>query len=111
MTKRVTPQDDPERLDDGGPLFAQARKHDPATSHEAAARASVNVGRQTVLGIFLEHRELTDEQLVRLVGHSMSPSGARTRRAELVQMGQIVDSGRRTLTTSRRKTIIWRLAR
>lgn len=41
---------------------------------------------------------------------TMSPSGARTRRAELVAQGKVVDSLKRTKLPSGRFAIVWKLA-
>jgi len=40
----------------------------------------------------------------------MNPSTERPRRGELVEMGVLLDSGRRAKTKSGRNTIIWNLA-
>jgi hypothetical protein len=39
-----------------------------------------------------------------------SPSGIRSRRAELTDLGLIIDSGRRTVTPSGRPCIVWTLS-
>lgn len=56
----------------------------------------------------LEHfGPMTDEEILCRLPVKMSPSGARTRRRELVDKGLVQDSGRRSTTQSGRKTIIW----
>ena len=91
-----------------------ARNSDPHTSHEAAA--SVRGLRETqhmVLSV-LAAGPATDEEIAERLasmGAVVSPSGARTRRSELVRAGLVVDTGERLLTRSRRRTIVWALAR
>lgn len=92
-----------------------ARKSDPQTSKDAAREA---FGSRSQTHRFIEQtlREkgpMTDEQLgdaARYAAFVVSPSGLRTRRAELVEAGIVTDSGRRARTTSGRKTIVWEIA-
>jgi len=67
---------------------AHARRTDPETSHDAARSVEVTPGRAAVLRAFLNHGDMTDEQLSRCpeVKH-LSPSGIRTRRKELADAG------------------------
>jgi len=87
---------------------AHARRTDPATSHEAAARASVGLTKKqyAVLSIFevLYPLALTDPELQREyrirqrpLGHiqHQSESGIRTRRKELCDLGLLQFAGRR----------------
>lgn len=97
---------------DGDTLFAppRARPTDPATSHQAAATVAATTGRQVVLETLRAHPAgLCDEELVAVVGDRLSPSGARTRRRELVDAGLVADSGIRRRTRAGRKTIVWRV--
>lgn len=86
-----------------------ARSTDPGTSW-AAARSVTRI-RQTQQWILdLLATPMTDEQIALALerdGHSVSPSGARTRRAELVDLGLVVDSGQRTLLKTGRRAIVW----
>ena len=92
-----------------------ARSTDPTTSHDAAAsaRAAAPTIRAAVLAALRSHGPMTDEELLHQLhrdGVRCSPSGARTRRAELVRAGQVEDSGEVALTASGRRTIIWQEA-
>jgi len=104
-----------------------ARSTDPATSHNAARLVdkmkaadiqeeilrivSARVFRDKVLeGSSAPLVGFTDEELVEgLVPGSVSPSGVRTRRNELVRGGWLRDSGYRRRTRSGREAIIWTL--
>jgi hypothetical protein len=93
-------------------LFDQpiARSSDPETSHEAAKSvSSVPYNQARILRIVRLHGPLTDEEIYdfAIVRDYNSPSGARTRRHELVQLGHVVDSGKRKKTKSGRNTIMW----
>ena len=96
---------------------AHARTTDPQTSHEAARTVNVTRGQQIVLNEFLMYHEMTDEQLIEALkirqgscyDAKLSDSGARSRRAELVAIGILKDTGRRTTTAANRKTTIWGL--
>jgi len=96
------------------PLRAVARTSDPATSHEAARSVTgIRESQKHVLSVLKEHPEgLIDEELVRAVRSKvpMSISGVRTRRAELVEMGLVRDSGSVRLTENKRRSIVWRAA-
>ncbi len=100
------------------PLFphAHARREDPETSKAAARSLTPQaLGKQQalVLGFFEEYGPMADTQLVSAVyraGITASPSGLRSRRAELVAIGKLKDSGRRLLGPSGRLHTIWSLA-
>lgn len=78
-----------------------------ATSREAAwsARSEAGKLRGVVLATIREHGPCTDERVQTITG--MNPSTERPRRIELVQAGQVRDSGRTDLTHSRRKAVLW----
>mgnify|MGYP000364252033 CR=1 FL=1 len=91
-----------------------ARATDPATSHQAAASVqNVTATQSAVLRLLTW--PLTDEELVdqyynlASVGGApnASPSGIRSRRAELVARGLVQDSGERTKLSSGRQAIRW----
>src|SRR5262245_46046342 len=93
--------------------YQLARKSDPETSHEAAAALNGRRVTETMRAILAMIRAaaetgMTDEQIAKHYhGPASSPSGLRTRRAELVEAGYVKDSGRRVLTRANRRTIVW----
>lgn len=97
--------------------MAYARITDPQTSHDAADSVENISATQSAILLILEFAK-TDQDLVD-VYYSMcsaglcpnaSPSGIRSRRAELVKRGLVVDSGRREKLTSGRHAILWQKA-
>lgn len=100
------------------PNAARARRSDPETSHAAAASLSVDRLREQqryVLMLLEIWGPSTDVQLARFHATDsdaprMSPSGLRTRRAELVRMGKVRDTGGRVVLPTGRKAIVWGLA-
>lgn len=90
-----------------------ARNTDPETSHEAAASVR-NVGgvHKTILNLLHQHGPMTDEEIFckLTLNSQVSPSGARSRRAELVKMSLVLDAGFRRLTAAKRQTIVWRIS-
>lgn len=88
---------------------AHARNDDPITSVEAADSVhDITGAQQKVLEAFRRHGPMTDEQLFAL-GLGLSPSGTRSRRAELVDRRLLEDSGVKSITKSGRRTIIWQV--
>lgn len=98
---------------------AHARSGDPTTSHAAAASVDdLRCSQRAVLAVFTRFGdEMTDEELIarydRLVlggeAPRQSPSGIRSRRAELVGGGHLVDTKRTTKLRSGRKAVLWAL--
>ena len=89
------------------------RPTDPETSRDAVPdKQRRQTVRDRVLGLFQTHKTLTDEQLAEIypqhLGPQTSPSGLRTRRAELVDAGLVVPAGF-SLNKSGRRVIIWAL--
>lgn len=103
---------EPSFFDAGGKVVAFARRDDPDTSHEAAREVSPHI-RKVRLEV-LEYAEscgragFTDAAMsAHFATHS---STYRTRRAELVDLGMIEDSGERvTLPDSGRRHAVWRI--
>lgn len=91
---------------------AHARRSDPTTSHAAAASvADLNATQRLVLRVLREIGPSSDERLAEYWQthdvSSISPSGLRTRRAELVEKGLVVDSGQLVMTTGGNSAIVW----
>ena len=91
-----------------GEPTAHARNTDPAESH-AAARSVRNITavHRAILNLLRTPR--TDEELyvkLRFIGVNVSPSGARSRRAELVAQGKVAKVGQGR-TEAGRKCAVW----
>jgi len=89
---------------------AVARRWDPLTSWEAAGSLTPEaIGRAQLLvwRTLQDHPPMTDDELVDLLAGELSPSGIRTRRAELVDLGLVRDTGRRVRLRSGRRAIVW----
>lgn len=90
----------------------RARSTDPATSLEAAKTVS-NVGKtqQRILCALRAHGPMTDEELCKAIADQekepVSVSGIRTRRSELVELGDVYDTGKTRLTVTGRSAIVW----
>lgn len=91
--------------------MAKARKTDPVTSHLAAESVKdVTATQEYVLKAL--RRSRTDVELVEAyralrTAPRASESGIRSRRAELVRKGMVVDTGRRVRLGSGRYAIVW----
>lgn len=72
------------------PQQAHARRSDPETSHEAAAKITKKLTelQEQVLLLFRVHGQLTDLDLDRMAGTGRSTF--RTRRSELTKLGYVV---------------------
>lgn len=93
----------------------RARRTDPATSHAAAGTvAHLRHNQQIILTLLRLEGGQTDEELLLLwndrIAERISPSGLRTRRSELVDMGLVRDSGDRRPLESGRIAIVWEYA-
>lgn len=93
---------------------ARARTGDPDTSHEAARSVrNIHASHRTILDLFRKYGPMSDEALLYAVadeGLTMSPSGVRSRRSELVALRRLEATGRYTDTQAGRRTTIWDLA-
>lgn len=91
---------------------AHARRTDPETSHEAAESVTNLTSKQAaVLEMLKNSGPMCDEQIFDALwdaGFKMSPSGARTRRDELVGQGLLEFSGRYVTLRSGRRSRVWK---
>ena len=92
----------------------QARRTDPQTSHDAARSVKdVSKTKKAILSLLRKHQ--SDMQLVanysKLARQNKAPraseSGIRSRRAELVKLGLVKDTGKRDKSASNRQMIVW----
>lgn len=95
---------------------AHARRTDPTTSHEAAKSVRNQTDtHERILELFERFGDATDEDLLVYWGQMaslndwppISPSGLRSRRAELVALGLVVNTGEKSITNSGRSCIVW----
>lgn len=95
-----------------------ARSGDPETSQQAALSANKVIARQIrarMVELLRMHDGMGGEELeLRMtrdpfLGEWITPSGLRTRRAQMVREGIIRDSGRRNITRTNRTEIVWEL--
>ena len=94
--------------------MAYARKTDPQTSHSAAKSVKDVTTTQAFILKALK-RPATDVDLVERYNNlknapRASESGIRSRRAELVALGKVVDTGKRVKLESGRHAIVWQVA-
>lgn len=97
------------------------RPTDPDTSRLAAEgrnEVKLRMQQSLLLKLIEQHGPLTDAALWSIICDTpndtpppMSSSGMRTRRSELVDMGLVVDSGRREQLASRRWAVLWDVVR
>lgn len=97
--------------------MALARTLDPATSHQAAASIIDSRPTMKLIMDILRHGAASDEVIAYVYDGLVSagrapmasPSGLRSRRSELVDLGMVEDSGQRTTLMTNRKAIVWQL--
>mgnify|MGYP001602556691 CR=1 FL=1 len=91
---------------------AYARRIDPETSHEAAASVTGLISKQAaVLEVLRKYGPMCDEAIFDALwreNYKMSPSGARTRRSELVDAGKVEWVGGQVTMRSGRRARVWR---
>lgn len=89
----------------------RARRSDPETSHRAAAAVqNLSETKQYILNLLAEQPSTDFEIQDRWADAGLpiiSPSGLRTRRAELVEEGLLVDSGQTRLGPTGRAFTVW----
>jgi hypothetical protein len=95
--------------------MANARNTDIETSHEAAASVTnITPTREYILKALRKPR--TDSEMIEFYrGLKKAPlaseSGLRSRRAELVEMGLVRDSGKRVRLESGRYSVVWEVVK
>lgn len=94
---------------DGMVSEARSRAGNPDTSKQGPTTLQMCSSRQKVLDL-LESRPMADFELVEALKSDLSSSGARSRRAELVKMGRVKDSGKRRRSSNGRMHIVWQVA-
>lgn len=114
-----------ELFSHAAPAHGGYRRSDPDTSKEAGKAMTgekLNRLQNEVMAFFKFYRDphaccgVTDEEMQdwfsahRAGARGYGQSTLRSRRAELVRMGKIVDSGDRRLNRGGRKCVVWRLA-
>lgn len=94
-------------------MSATARTSDPFTSHEAAASVTNYVSVQhAILDVVSRWGPLTDEAIaerVAILPIKTSPSGLRTRRKELVELGMLRANSRKARISTGRLSTRWEL--
>lgn len=101
-----------ESTDPDTPLYTRARKRDPKTSKMAANRLDLSKGQKKVMVAFRSFGSMTDEELIENLAKlnlDLTPSGARSRRAELVKKGAIKDSGQTRPGSTGNKMTVWEI--
>ena len=97
-------------------LAPKTRSTDPETSREAPKAIKMTENREAVLRVFRQFGAMTDEEAQRryescirlgLPYPEQKDSGLRTRRSELVKMGELRDSGRTRRMSTGGKAIVW----
>ena len=91
---------------------AKVRRYDPGTSFSAALSQTPEKSRGLYMAIrqILARKPMTDEELLALFqsrSKSVTPSGVRSRRAELVDAGWLRDSGEKRPTAAGNTSIVW----
>lgn len=89
---------------------AYARRGDPDTSWEAAHSLDpehLRASQAQVLATLQDHGPMTDAALELMLAGEQAPSGVRTRRRELADMGLVYDTEKREVLASGRHAIVW----
>lgn len=92
------------------PARPRTRAGDPGTSRAAAATVDRLPTLKRLILDALRARPMTDEELIealRRAGVMGSPSGIRSRRAELVEDGLVVETGSHRPTETGRQATVW----
>lgn len=94
------------------PTAHKVRRRDPSTSLQAALSQTPDKSRMLYSTIYsvLERQAMTDEELLAIFHKArkvVTPSGVRSRRAELAEAGWLRDSGERRDTQAGHPAIVW----
>lgn len=97
-------------------MSARARATDPSTSHLAAASVhNISETQARILALYRTFGDLTDPELIEHY-RAMQPDYPtvtdqciRSRRAELVHLGRLWDSGKRVESKTGRHHVVWAL--
>ncbi len=95
------------------PAVSKVRRRDPQTSFEAATAQTAEKSQRLYTAIYrvLSRRSLTDDELIaaleRSAPFSVTPSGVRSRRKELVQAGWVHDTGLQRPSTAGKPSTVW----
>lgn len=97
------------------PLFKPRRKAKvqptSAAAYRSKTKAEITKLQQEILYRLIAGGPQTDTQLwMHWKFSNVSGSSLRTRRAELVKLGKVVDSGKRVRLRSGRMSIVWKAA-
>lgn len=88
------------------------RSTDPETSRNSTEPERLRSQYENILSVYAKNGALSDTELwvnyrAMFPDQRISPSGLRTRRAELVTKGLVKDTGTLGVTASGRSTVIW----
>ena len=101
-----------EIIDDIQPPSAVARSTDPETSWEAAIKVTnIRESQAKIWSILAKVGAMTDEGILEAMikrGWLISPSGCRTRRHELCELGLVEHSGNYSKTIMGNRSRVWR---
>ena len=101
-----------EIIDDLHPATAVARSTDPETSWEAAIKVTnIRESQAKIWSILAKVGAMTDEGILEAMikrGWLISPSGCRTRRHELCELGMVEHSGNYSETAMGNRSRVWR---
>jgi len=87
---------------------ARARNSDPSTSHKAARSVRNLSGTMLrILKVLEVHGPRTDDEIHTLGAFKDTPQSIRSRRAELVRMGKVADTGLTQKNERGRECAIW----
>ena len=93
-------------MNDQGALF---RYGDPDTSRSAAQAIPTHELEQEILAAFVQHEQLTDDELVDVLDDSRYPPTVKTARSRLTRADCLRDTGIRRNSRRGRAMIVWEM--